>query len=79
MGVVWPASLQKLSFGDEFDHPTGGVLWPASLEELVVGESFELPVGGVKSSLRIFVKGYMGWYEQRHSSSDALNWIWRNA
>eukprot|EP00752_Nemacystus_decipiens_P017256 g15460.t1 len=33
-GVVWPASLQQLSFGRDFNHPIAGVAWPASLQRL---------------------------------------------
>lgn len=30
-GVVWPASLQQLSFGATFNQEIAGVVWPASL------------------------------------------------
>ena len=35
---MWPAALQFLSFGEEFDQPITGVAWPASLQELSFGD-----------------------------------------
>ncbi len=45
--VVWPASLQQLSFGEYFNQPIAGVVWPASLQQLSFGKSFNQPIAGV--------------------------------
>lgn len=37
-GVVWPASLQRLSLG-AFNQPFDRVVWPASLQQLSLGEA----------------------------------------
>ncbi|CAN0435400.1 unnamed protein product, partial [Ectocarpus fasciculatus] len=34
MGVVWPASLQELSLGFNFNQPIAEFVWPASLQHL---------------------------------------------
>ncbi|CAN0141711.1 unnamed protein product, partial [Scytosiphon promiscuus] len=39
-GVVWPTSLQKISFGDSFNQPLWGVALPESLRQLTFGDSF---------------------------------------
>ncbi|CAN0298903.1 unnamed protein product [Ectocarpus fasciculatus] len=45
--VVWPASLQQLSFGWSFNQPILGVMWPASLQHLSFGDAFNQPIVGV--------------------------------
>ncbi|CAN0050594.1 unnamed protein product [Pylaiella littoralis] len=44
VGVVWPASLQQLSFGRFFNQPIVGVVWPASLQTLSFGKNFNQPI-----------------------------------
>ncbi|CAM9760169.1 unnamed protein product, partial [Laminaria digitata] len=38
--VLWPISLRKLSFGDDFDQPIDKVVWPALLQSLFLGDCF---------------------------------------
>ncbi|CAN0589936.1 unnamed protein product, partial [Ectocarpus sp. 12 AP-2014] len=42
--VLWPASLQQLSFGDVFNQPIVGIVWPASLQRLEFGREFNQAV-----------------------------------
>jgi len=44
---VWPASLQQLSFGQDFYQPIEGVVWPSSLQQLSFGYFFNKPIAGV--------------------------------
>lgn len=46
-GVVWPASLQRLTFGDYFNQPIEGVRWPESIRELSFGRVFDQRIDGV--------------------------------
>ncbi|CAN0415709.1 unnamed protein product, partial [Ascophyllum nodosum] len=46
-GVVWPASLQRLTFGEYFNQAIDGVVWPASLQRLTFGEYFNQAIDGV--------------------------------
>lgn len=39
--IWWPASLQKLTFGLEFNRHINDVVWPRSLQQLVFGEMFD--------------------------------------
>ncbi|CAM9476686.1 unnamed protein product [Ectocarpus fasciculatus] len=48
--VQWPASLQRVRFGNRFNQPIAGnrVEFPASLVQLIVGSScFDQPIAGV--------------------------------
>lgn len=54
VGVSWPDSLQRLSFGYDvpsdnpcFNQPVDEVVWPASLEQLYFGGNFNQPVEDV--------------------------------
>jgi len=62
VGVMWPASLQQLSFGELcdrrplyrdlgmevcFNQPVIGVVWPASLQKLSFGDYFRQPIIGI--------------------------------
>lgn len=44
---MWPASLERLSFGENFNQPIDGVAWPVSLRQLSFGESFNRPIDAV--------------------------------
>ncbi|CAN0197326.1 unnamed protein product, partial [Ectocarpus sp. 13 AM-2016] len=47
--VQWPASLQKITFGEDFNQPIErGVEWPDSLQTLVFGVDFNQPVDNVR-------------------------------
>lgn len=46
--VVWPACLQELIFGDDFNQPIESVLWPSSLQSQAFGVEFNQPVERVK-------------------------------
>ncbi|CAM9664373.1 unnamed protein product, partial [Ectocarpus fasciculatus] len=47
--VKWPVSLQKISFGKDFNQPIErGVFWPDSLQTLVFGVDFNQPVDNVR-------------------------------
>lgn len=46
VGVVWPTSLQRLSFGDGFNQPIVGVM--LSIQRLTVGDKFDHPISGVE-------------------------------
>jgi len=39
-GVVWPGSLEQLSFDEYFNQPIVGVAWPASLQQLAFAGEF---------------------------------------
>ncbi|CAN0528212.1 unnamed protein product, partial [Ectocarpus sp. 8 AP-2014] len=45
--ATWPASLQQLSFGDDFNQSIAEVVWSASLTQLSFGREFDQPVVGV--------------------------------
>ncbi|CAM9115488.1 unnamed protein product, partial [Hapterophycus canaliculatus] len=51
IGVVWPDSLEELSFGEHctgnFNQPIVGVRWPRSLRRLTFGVYFNQPIIGV--------------------------------
>ena len=47
-GVVWPASLQHLSFGDLFNQPVLDASWPPSLERISFGTNFKQPIAGIE-------------------------------
>ena len=34
-GVVWPASVQQVSFGARFNRPITGMVWPAAMKKLL--------------------------------------------
>lgn len=40
--VLWPPSLQQLSFGRAFNQPIGGVVWSPSLQKLSFGDGFNI-------------------------------------
>ncbi|CAM9798897.1 unnamed protein product [Ectocarpus sp. 12 AP-2014] len=45
--VEWPASLQRLGFGNNFDQtPIERAKFPASLQELTFGHNFNQPIEG---------------------------------
>lgn len=44
---MWPASLQHLEFGLNFNRSMEGAVLPASLQELTFGDSFNHQVTGV--------------------------------
>ena len=43
-GVVWPDSMQQLTFGPDFDQSIDDVVWPPSLQQLTFGHNFNQPV-----------------------------------
>ncbi|CAM9534730.1 unnamed protein product, partial [Sphacelaria rigidula] len=45
--VVWPSSLQQLTFGTNFNQPIEGVEWPASLQQLKFGADFNQSIKGM--------------------------------
>jgi len=45
---VWPASLQQLLFGWNFNQSIVGEVWPASLQWLKFGRSFNQPISGIE-------------------------------
>ena len=45
--VVWPASMQRLSFGSKLNQPIAGAVWPASLQQLSFRGRFDQPIAGV--------------------------------
>ncbi|CAN0352010.1 unnamed protein product [Ectocarpus fasciculatus] len=45
--VVWPASLQQLTFGWGFNQPIVNVVWPASLQQLSFRREFNQPIVNV--------------------------------
>ena len=47
--VVWPASLRRLTFGDDFNQPIDTIAWPASLTQLTFGSGFDYPVDSATS------------------------------
>lgn len=40
--VVWPPTLQQLTFGGYFDQPIEDVVWPESLRELSFGRAMRM-------------------------------------
>ena len=58
-GIVWPASLQHLSFGREFNQPIAEAVWPNSLQHLEFGGGFNQPIAGVAwpASLQVLSLG----------------------
>ncbi|CAM9420406.1 unnamed protein product [Ectocarpus fasciculatus] len=44
--VSWAASLQQLSFGDDFDQSIVGAVWPVSLQLLSFGREFNQAIVG---------------------------------
>lgn len=44
--VVWPRSLQLLSFSKRFNHSNAWVAWPPFLETLQFGQQFNQPIAG---------------------------------
>ncbi|CAM9818834.1 unnamed protein product [Ectocarpus fasciculatus] len=55
----WPASLQQLSFGKEFNKPIADVEWPVSLQQLTFGGLFNQSIADVvwPASLRSVTRG----------------------
>lgn len=45
--VTWPAELQRLTFGHNFNRPLGGVVWPPRLQRLVMGTNFNQTIADV--------------------------------
>ena len=56
--VVWPASLQQLTFGIYFDKAIGGVVWPASLQQLNFGYISNQPIDGHTAMLIDLLKRF---------------------
>lgn len=52
--VIWPSSLQSLSYGHTFNQRLHGVTWPISLQSISFGNDFNQSLQGVTwpSSLR---------------------------
>ncbi|CAM9728789.1 unnamed protein product [Ectocarpus fasciculatus] len=46
--VSWPASLQRLLFGNSFNQPITGIVLPASLQQLTFGWDFDQPIAEVE-------------------------------
>ena len=38
--MTWPAGLQSLTLGGNFDRSLDNVTWPAGLQSLTLGENF---------------------------------------
>lgn len=58
--IVWPASLQQLSFGGYFSQPFSGVVCPVTLWQLSFGCCFNQPIADVvwPASLQQLSFGY---------------------
>ncbi|CAN0255900.1 unnamed protein product [Scytosiphon promiscuus] len=46
-GIVWPTSLQQISFGDSFNQPLSGVALPEILRQLTFGDGFNQSINDV--------------------------------
>lgn len=42
--MAWPAELERLTLGHNFNRPLSGVSWPPRLQRLAVGAMFNQPV-----------------------------------
>ena len=43
----WPMSLEKMTFGHQFNNPVDNIIWPAPLQYLTFGRQFNHPVDNI--------------------------------